>query len=240
MYIGCCRMSGGISQRPQRNTQPSIVLDRNYLFLFYFPIDNSFDYYPAHSPVFPLKLQDNALKLSLERYEEVQLKKGLGLFVKHGPGQQIIAWARVLSDELRKGKVFRAINLSQAFIDQCREIQDSEKENQYPGSKAHSQQTTQPPLQKLKASQQNGNASKKRRTLDDSDCSSLLENEDFDNQERELIDEMAKQASECNDANLLELRGPLGLEDVNITEKDKLCKKCLEFTTSYQNKKVPF
>ena len=39
-------------------------------------------------------------------------------------------------------------------------------------------------------------------------------------------------------ANLLELRGLLGLDGVHTNEKDQLCQKGLEFTTTYQQEKV--
>ena len=82
--------------------------------------------------------------------------------------------------------------------------------------------------------------SKRPKTFDDLE---LFENNDQGNDEeieteRELINEMKRQTNNCVDANLLELRGSLGLEGANCNEKEQLCGKCLEFTTAYQQEKV--
>ena len=56
-------------------------------------------------------------------------------------------------------------------------------------------------------------------------------------EERDLFDRMQNEANNCGDANLLELRGSLGLDGVHTNEKDELCQKCLVFTTTYQQEK---
>ena len=58
----------------------------------------------------------------------------------------------------------------------------------------------------------------------------------MNDQEQQLIDEMERQTNNCADANLMELRGSLELEGANANEKGPLCPKCLEFTSSYQQK----
>ena len=71
--------------RPQRATQNTVQLEATHLFLFYFESDNSFDYYPAHSGIWPAEYSDNKKKISLKKYDKVFLKeKGFGMFIKHG------------------------------------------------------------------------------------------------------------------------------------------------------------
>ena len=57
-------------------------------------------------------------------------------------------------------------------------------------------------------------------------------------EEQDLFDRMQNEANNCGDAKLLELRGSLGLDGVHTNEKDQLCQKFLEFTTTYQQEKV--
>ena len=49
---------------------------------------------------------------------------------------------------------------------------------------------------------------------------------------------MMRKTNNCVDANLLELRGSLGLEGANCNEKEQLCGKCPEFMKAYQQEKV--
>ena len=85
-------------------------------------------------------------------------------------------------------------------------------------------------------------SSKKRQTLDDFVDNREMCNEEVigseGREEQDLFDRMQNKANKCEYANLLELRGSLGLDGVHTNEKDELCQKCLEFTTTYQQEKV--
>ena len=90
-------------------------------FLFYFSSDKTFDYYPAHSPIWPLEFQDKAKKLSLEKYQTVWLKsKAYGVFVRHEVVEDIKTWARLLGEEIEKRKDFYDMNLTKQYMEYMR------------------------------------------------------------------------------------------------------------------------
>ena len=159
-------MSQGSSQRPVRSCQPAVHLEATYVFLFYFESDKSFDYYPAHSPIWPQEFASNAKKLSLEKYERVLLKeKGYGNFVKHGLQPQMQVWVKILNQELDRGKTFFEMNLTQAHMDYLESVSsENQPLLQVPSNHAKTAKNSKKSQAEVAAP-----SSKKRRTFDDFD-----------------------------------------------------------------------
>ena len=193
--------------------------------MFYFEIDNSFDFYYTHSGVWPSCLNTNAKKLSLKKFEKVLLKKGWGAFIRHGIDDHIKIIAYLLGEELHKGKSISEIDLSKAYLDSLN--------HQATAIAAPFQQLapTMPPSQdtiikKPKTS---------KKGLDDEFAMN-----DFSTEEEDLIDRMNAASSQAPDKNLFDLGENLGLDTVGYDgqQNQPLCSKCLEFTNEYKMEKV--
>ena len=102
---------------PQRSVQPTVHLEPNYVFLFFYESDQSFDYYNSICTSWPPEFSDNAKKLSLEKHQRVQMKVGEGILIRHGVLNDIAIWARVLNEQINRGISFEQMNLSKAHID---------------------------------------------------------------------------------------------------------------------------
>ena len=154
-------------------------------------------------------------KNTLEKFQKIQLKKGVGCFIRHGPDTQIIPLAKYLDLELRKGKLVNEMNLSTEALDSMSEQANSHgQEAHHPGTNVELDNVV-PPKTSKKA--------KIRRALDD-DCYNYQE-EDY------LLAQMVAQEIQNEDNTALEFH-------LAPEPEMQICEKCLHFANDYKQKKV--
>ena len=114
-----------ISEQSQ-SSMPNVELDPNHCFLFYFEVENCFDFCYANSPIWTAEYAPHFKKITLEKFQRIELERGcfgsFGCFIRHGRDTEIVPLTKYLDEEIKKGRQFYQMDLSTEALDHLQQI----------------------------------------------------------------------------------------------------------------------